>query len=545
MTTLRNITIKARLWLVLAAAVLCVLLVEVLALEHLHTSMMDSRKLSVRLQVENVYSLVSHYYTLSQEEGLSEAEAKALALKNINKLRYNEKEYFWVNDKTPTMVMHPIKPALIGKDLSGMKDPNGKFLFMDMVKVVSGKDKAGYVNYEWPKPGHDDPQPKVSYVKLFEPWGWIIGTGVYTDDVMTDFMDDATDTIITTVVFIALLIGAIILILNSIRTPLRNVAIAMREISKGEGDLTQRLPIRGDDEITAIARAFNLFIERIQGLVTESKSTSEVLASLTRNLSKISSATRRLTDDQLQQTDLAATGSNEMSQTIHEVADNAERAAAAAREVADSAERGKSTMATTQQRIGQLAADIQKSSSVIQGLRAETESIGSVLDVIRGIAEQTNLLALNAAIEAARAGEQGRGFAVVADEVRTLASRTQESTEEINKMITRLQDQAATAVKSMEENAHNSENTAASSQQALDAISSISNAVNTITEMNLSIASAVEEQSAAANEISGNVVRIAESSGNIADNMRQADESSSKLAESSNTLVSLIERFKV
>ena len=545
MTTLRNITIKARLWLVLAAAVLCVLLVEVLALEHLHTSMMDSRKLSVRLQVENVYSLVSHYYTLSQEDGLPEAEAKALALKNINKLRYNEKEYFWVNDKTPTMVMHPIKPALIGKDLSGMKDPNGKFLFMDMVKVVSGKDKAGYVNYEWPKPGHDDPQPKVSYVKLFEPWGWIIGTGVYTDDVMTDFMDDATDVIITTVVFIALLIGAIILILNSIRTPLRNVAIAMREISKGEGDLTQRLPIRGDDEITAIARAFNLFIERIQVLVTESKSTSEVLASLTRNLSQISSATRRLTDDQLQQTDLAATGSNEMSQTIHEVADNAERAAAAAREVADSAERGKSTMATTQQRIGQLAADIQKSSSVIQGLRAETESIGSVLDVIRGIAEQTNLLALNAAIEAARAGEQGRGFAVVADEVRTLASRTQESTEEINKMITRLQDQAATAVKSMEENAHNSENTAASSQQALDAISSISNAVNTITEMNLSIASAVEEQSAAANEISGNVVRIAESSGNIADNMRQADESSSKLAESSNTLVSLIERFKV
>jgi methyl-accepting chemotaxis protein len=545
MTTLRNITIKARLWLILAAAVLCVLLVEVLALTHLHTSMMDSRKLSVRLQVENVYSLVGHYYTLSQQEGLPENEAKALALKNISKLRYNENEYFWVNDKAPTMVMHPIKPALIGKDLSAMKDPNGKFLFMDMVKVVSGKDKAGYVNYEWPKPGHDDPQPKVSYVKLFEPWGWIIGTGVYTDDVMTDFWADASDVLMISILFIVLLIAGIVLILNSIRTPLRNVAIAMREISKGEGDLTQRLPIRGNDEITAIARAFNLFIERIQALVTESKSTSEVLASLTQNLSQISSETRRLTDDQLQQTDLAATGSNEMSQTIHEVADNAERAAAAAREVADSAERGKSTMATTQQRIGQLAADIQKSSSVIQGLRAETDSIGSVLDVIRGIAEQTNLLALNAAIEAARAGEQGRGFAVVADEVRTLASRTQESTEEINKMITRLQDQAATAVKSMEENAHNSENTAASSQQALDAISSISNAVNTITEMNLSIASAVEQQSAAANEISGNVVRIAESSGYIADNMRQADESSNRLAESSNTLVSLIERFKV
>jgi len=544
MTSLRKITIKARLWLILAATIICVVLIELQAMQRLHTSMTLGRELAVEQQTDNTFSLVNHYYDLFQA-GMPEQQAKQEAINAIRKLRYNGSEYFWVNDANHIMIVHGAKPELEGKNVADVKDPDGVFLFREIVKTAKSSRDGGFVNYMWPKAGKEQPQPKISFVKEFKPWGWIVGTGVYTDDISTAFWRDATEMLTVSIIFMVALVAGLMLIVNSIRTPLRDVHNAMNEIARGEGDLTQRLPIRGNDEITAIARSFNTFITQIQDLVKESKNASEILSRLSEEISSISSETRHLTDDQLQQTDQAATGSNEMSQTIHEVAGNAERAASAATDVAENANSGKSTMEKTQQRIGHLAKDIQQSCEVIQGLQAETDSIGSVLDVIRGIAEQTNLLALNAAIEAARAGEQGRGFAVVADEVRSLASRTQESTEEINKMISRLQEQAASAVRSMEENAKNSEDTAESAHIALESISSISSAVNTITEMSLSIASAVEEQSAAANEISGNVIRIAESSGHIADNMRKTETSSHKLSESSSAMVNLIQRFKV
>ncbi|MCT7360124.1 methyl-accepting chemotaxis protein [Thalassolituus pacificus] len=544
MNYLRNISIRARLWVILSAAIICVLLVQLQSMQHIYETIRDAKQLAVKQQVDSAYSLIDHYYQRSQQ-GMAVEEAQTLAKDAIRELRYNGNEYFWVNDSVPVVVVHGAKAEMEGKNVNDIKDSNGLYLFREIVKAAKSKADGNYVHYYWPKAGSSKPVAKVSYVKQFKPWDWIVGTGVYTDDVMTIFWESAVQQIVTSAAFIILLIVVIMFVSGSIRTPLQAITNAMNDIARGEGDLTQRLPAKGQDEITIIAQAFNTFIGQIHKVVSESKTASELLAQLTREIATVSSATRRLTDDQLQQTDLAATGSNEMSQTIHEVAGNAERAAAAAREVDESARSGMKTMQSTQNSIGNLADNIQKSCQVIQGLQSETDAIGSVLDVIRGIAEQTNLLALNAAIEAARAGEQGRGFAVVADEVRTLASRTQESTEEINKMISRLQEQAASAVHSMEENVKNSESTSATSQQALDAISTISSTVSTITEMNLSIASAVEEQSAAANEISGNVVRIAESSGNIADNMVKTDQYGQKLSDSSDALVKLIERFRI
>ena len=544
MKSLRQMSIRNRLWLMLGAAVAALVIVQALTLQKMYDNISAGKATSVQLQTDTAFSLVQHYYQLAQK-GLPEGEAKALALQALKSLRYDKKEYFWVNDSVPVMIMHPINPKLDNQPLGEIKDPNGLYLFREMVKTVKANPNGGLVNYYWPKPGADEPVSKVSFVKHFVPWDWIIGTGVYTDDVQADFRAAATPVLITSAVLLIVLLILVLTISASIRIPLQYFTHAMHNIARGEGDLTQRLPVSGKDELTDIAQSFNTFVGQIHKVVTETQGTVEVLAELNQTIADICRNTSALSDDQLQQTDQAATGSNEMSQTIQEVAGNAERAAEAARAADENARQGMRIMQSTQERIMRLAQDIQQSSAVIQNLRNETNAIGSVLDVIRGIAEQTNLLALNAAIEAARAGEQGRGFAVVADEVRTLASRTQQSTEEINQMITRLQEQAAGAVKSMEANAHNSEETAGSADQALHAISGISDAVSTITEMNLSIASAVEEQSAAANEITGNIVRIAESSGQIVGNMQSTGNAVQQLQGSTQTLVGLVERFKV
>lgn len=543
--SLNNISIRARLWMILSISILCILMVLGGTLVRTYDNVYDSRMMMVKQQVGTVYTLAGHYQQMQKSGTLSKQEAQQLALEAVKQLRYRDVEYFWINDSHPTMIMHPINPALDGTSLTDYKDPNGLRLFVEFVKVAQADSSGGYVPYLWPKVGSNAPVPKISYVRLLEDWDWIIGTGVYTDDVWQEFLSKATELIIVTGLLLILMVILNVLIVRSIRQPLSKISYTMRNISRGEGDLTQRLPESGKDELTDIAIAFNYFVEQIQTVVRETQNTVGMLEGLSSQVVDISARSTRLTELQLEQTDQSATASNEMSLTIQEVAANAERAAGAAKEADKNAQCGLESMQQTQASIVQLASNILQSSEVINLLREDTEAISSVLEVIRSIAEQTNLLALNAAIEAARAGEQGRGFAVVADEVRTLASRSQQSTEEIYQIITKLQEQAVNAVKAMDDNAKSSEDTAATAATAMESIAAIRQSSSTINEMNLSIASAVEEQSVAANEVSANIVRIADASNQVVSNMQETTSAVEKLKDNASTLVQLIQRFKV
>lgn len=543
MLPIRNITIKARLNSILTVTILCVAAVLAYSLHTTHNAIASTKESVVRLQTETAYSLVQYYYKLHQN-GMPLEEAQQLAKQSVTELRYDTDEYFWINDDDLVMLVHP-SPKVVNTSLKDFKDPSGSYLFRTVLETAHATPSGGFVNYPWPKEGIKDPVKKVSYVKYFEPWQWTVGTGVFTDDIQQLFYEHSATLIALSLTLLVLLFILIFSISRSIRLPLQSFIGAMHNIARGEGDLTQRLPSRGQDELADIARSFNTFVEQIQSVVHETQETVTMLEALSENLVSVSTRSSELTRYQLQQTDQSATAANEMSLTIQEVAANAERAANAAREADDNAKRGLAAMQQTHTSITNLASSVQNSSEVIQHLRQETEEIGSVLEVIQGIAEQTNLLALNAAIEAARAGEQGRGFAVVADEVRTLASRSQASTEEINRIISKLQEQAEHAVQAMADNAKSSEETAATASSAMESISSIGSSAATITEMNLSIASAVEQQSVAANEISSNIVQIADASNQVVDNMQETTHSVSELQGRTNLLVKLAQRFKV
>ncbi|MCF6336737.1 MAG: methyl-accepting chemotaxis protein [Gammaproteobacteria bacterium] len=350
--------------------------------------------------------------------------------------------------------------------------------------------------------------------------------------------------VIGVVVLISLLI-ATPLIISMITGNLNQVIGSLKEMATGKGDLTQRLKSRSNDELGELAQWFNRFIEQLQSVIAELKETSVQLSSSASEVSVITSEGSQQVARQESETELVATAINEMAATVQEVASHANSAANATQEADQEARQGQQIVASTVDAIDALSSGINNAAEVIHKLESDSQEIGTVLDVIRGIAEQTNLLALNAAIEAARAGDQGRGFAVVADEVRTLASRTQESTQEIDQMIERLQGGSRDAVKVMNASREQAQSLVGQAARAGESLQTITQAVNNITDMNLQIASATEEQSNVALGIDASIVTIRDISVEAARSAEQASNNSEKVVALADKVQNLVNQFKV
>lgn len=352
--------------------------------------------------------------------------------------------------------------------------------------------------------------------------------------------------IVQTIVMVVVIIAAMTILLNRVVTSPINYAVsALRDIAEGEGDLTRRLRIKSEDEIGELASVFNQFVVKIQDLVKQIMLSADQLATSTQQMEVVASRTTEGVSNQRNETDQVAAAMNEMSATAHEVAKNALEAASSAQQADHDGQVAREVLGQAINAIRSLATDIDSSASVINELEKEVDNITSVLDVIRGIAEQTNLLALNAAIEAARAGEQGRGFAVVADEVRTLASKTQASTEEIQDMISRLQTGTSRAVSTMKNSKQSGEQTVDQANRAEQSLNDIANAISTINDMNTQIASAAEEQTAVTEDINRSLTRIVEIAEETALGTDETQRASSSLAELGESMRSQMSHFKV
>ena len=373
---------------------------------------MTERKAATRAVVETALGIVERYGAQATSGELTTPEAQAAAVAAVRELRYSGGEYFWINDMHPTMVMHPIKPELDGTDLTQNVDPDGNHLFVEFVDVVKA-DGAGFVAYKWPKPGADAPQPKISYVAGYEPWGWVVGSGIYVDDVQGEALADTRGLLLGAGGILVLVVGLSLVVTRSIVRPIVGAAAAL-----ASGDLSARLDAgRGTTELDHLAIALNATLDRTAAVASEVTGAAEQVSSAAHRLVGTSDAMGDVAAGSARRTVEVATSAQEVSNGIDTVASGTTEMGASISEIARNA--------NAVARIAAEAVEVaRRTNQTVAELGESSAQIGNVVKVITAIAAQTNLLALNATIEAARAGTAGKGFAVVAGEVKELASET-------------------------------------------------------------------------------------------------------------------------
>ena len=561
-------SIRNRLLIIIGLALIALASIIAINASQVSSALLTEKKMKTRHLVEAVYGTLDYWYAKQKSGAIDEATAKKEAAAAIKAMRYEGQEYFWLNDFTepfPRMIMHPTSPALDGKVLdaekfncatsiqAGADGPvqmtGGKKNLFVAFNEVAKSAGSGFVTYDWPKPlatGGTTKElfPKMSYVKKFEGWNWLIGSGIYIDDVAEAVAARLKHDAAIGFVVVIILLAASLSMARKIVVPLQNVEGVSRD-AVASNNFSTSTPVAGPEEVRQVSGAFNEVFGKMRTIISDTRSSSTAIMGATGEIRTAAAEIANFAERQSDSAGTTAAAIEEISASLSEATQNASESETSAQNTLTSATHALEVTRINASDMERVAAAVRSSTEDVKLLSESSGQINNIVEVIKGIADQTNLLALNAAIEAARAGEQGRGFAVVADEVRKLAERTTSSTQEISALIERIQNQIHQTVMSMEELNHQSNEGAASARKTEETLGVIVENSRQTQGRTRDIAHAMREQDSAVQEIALQIessARLAEDSATAAQRNNRSAEEISKLSD---TLQGTVAQYRI
>lgn len=551
---MKNLKLATKIFLLSGVIILSFILAITWIYGKLRSDLHAGKEAMVANAVATAWGVVDHYAAQAASGAMDKEAAQAAAMEALRHTRFEGSNYFWINDLTPVMVMHPLSPELEGKNLSDNRDPEGKALFVEMAEVAKSKGE-GYVEYRWAKPGFSEPVPKLSFVKAVPQWGWLVGAGIYIDDIEADLAQ--TLTLLIAIVVAVLLLALVLAFLTArdLSVPMARIVAMLKEMTNGR--LGSRLRLDRRDEIGQLAATMDSFADDLEKEMVENlkRLASGDLTIEVRprdNQDAIRGALNRLAHDlndlvgqiQVASEQIASAsaevsdGSQHLSEGMTTSASSMEEVASSMTEIGSQTKHNAENAAQAQKLAGAARAAAEKGSlqmqsmvSAMQEINESGQNISKIIKVIDEIAFQTNLLALNAAVEAARAGQHGKGFAVVAEEVRNLAARSAKAARETAGLI--------------EGSVAKTHNGTAIAEQTSSALDEIVTSVARVSDLVAEIAAASSEQANGVSQVSVGMEQIDQVTQQATANAEESAAAAEELASQANQMREMLSRFRV